>query len=82
MNSEPWILIEVQCIIYQWICLDKLQTDGKLFSNFIFELMAKNQKIVKRIERREYCSKCIVIYQWICLDKLYKLVESFFQIFN
>ena len=24
MNSESWILITVQCVIYQWICLDKL----------------------------------------------------------
>ena len=33
-----------------------LQTDEKLFSNFefVFELMAENRKIFKRIERREY----------------------------
>ena len=33
-----------------------LQTNGKLFSNFnfVFELMAENRKILKRIEEREY----------------------------
>ena len=24
MNSMAWILTKVQCVAYQWICLDKL----------------------------------------------------------
>ena len=43
-----------------------LQTNGKLYFKFVFELMAGNRKIFKRIARRdEYCSKCNVlnIYQ-------------------
>ena len=33
-----------------------LQTDGKLFSKikFVFELMARNRKILKHVARREY----------------------------
>ena len=33
-----------------------LQTNEKLFSNFklVFEIFAENQKILKRIARREY----------------------------
>ena len=42
--------------------------------------MTENQKIFKRIARREYWSKYNVIYQWIRLAKLYKLMESFFLI--
>ena len=34
-NSNAWILIKMQCVIYQWICLDKLyKLIGSLFSNF------------------------------------------------
>ena len=59
-----------------------LQTIEKcFFSNF--ELLAENQKIFKRIARREYWLKCnvLAIYQWISLDKLYKLMEGFLQIY-
>ena len=31
MNSEVWILIKLQCVIYQWIWLDKLY---KLLKSF------------------------------------------------
>ena len=33
-----------------------LQSNGKLFSNcnFVFEILAENRKIFKRIARREY----------------------------
>ena len=33
MNEEVWILVKVQCVIYQWICLDKL---FKLMEIYIF----------------------------------------------
>ena len=37
---EVWILIKLQCFIYQWISLNKLYklANGKLFSIFIFKL--------------------------------------------
>ena len=56
-----------------------LQTNRFFFFKFIFELLVKNQRIVKQIVRREYLSKvqCIA-YQLIYLDELYKLMESFF----
>ena len=39
-----------------------LQTNEKLVFEFVFELLAKKRKIVKRIERREYSSKLNVLY--------------------
>ena len=33
-NSEAWVLIKVQCVIYQWIRLDKLY---KLMERFFFK---------------------------------------------
>ena len=83
-NREAWILIKLQCIIYQWIWLDKLYKLMERFvSNFnwVFKLLAENRKIFKPLE---YWSKCnvAIIYQWIWLDKLYKLMESFFSIFG
>ena len=56
-----------------------------LFSNFefVFELLAENRKIFKRITRREYWSKCnVFVYQYIWLDKLYKLMDFFFKFWN
>ena len=62
-----------------------LQTNGKFFfSNFdiVFELMAENQRIFKRIARREYWSKCNVLYingsSWQALET----IENFFSIFE
>ena len=83
-NKEVWILIKLQCFIYQWITLNKLyQLIEKSFSNFNFvsKLLAENRKIFKPCEYWYKC-KCIM-YQWIWLDKLFKLfksLESFFQI--
>ena len=34
-NSEAWVLIKVQCVIYQWIRLDKLY---KLMERFFFQI--------------------------------------------
>ena len=57
-----------------------------LVSNFklVFDILVKNWKIFKRIERCEYWSNCdvLAIYQWIRLDKLYKQMGRFskFQI--
>ena len=36
MNSELWILIKVQCVIYQWISLDKL---NKLMESFFIQIL-------------------------------------------
>ena len=67
-----------------------LQTNGNLFSSleFLFEFLAVNRKIFKRIERCEYWSKWNVLYinryiihfTSIALDKLYKLMWSLLQI--
>ena len=52
-NSEAWILIKVQCVLYQWISFDTLFKLNGGFSNLviIFELLAEKQKIFKRIEK-------------------------------
>ena len=45
--SEAWILIKLQCGICQWIHLNKFhKLMESFFSNFefVFELMAENQK--------------------------------------
>ena len=49
-NSEAWVLIKVQCVIYQWIRLDKLyKLMESFFKNFefVFELLTENHKIFK-----------------------------------
>ena len=52
-NSEAWVLIKVQCVIYQWIRLDKLyKLMERFFSNlefvFVFELLTENPKIFNK----------------------------------
>ena len=44
--------------------LQAQQTNGKFFLNFEFvcELMAESRKILKKIARFEYWSKCNVLY--------------------
>ena len=82
-NSQAWILIKVQCVIYQRIRLDKLY---KLMGNFFkFWITFLNywQKTEKNIRTNSEAwilikAQC-VIYQWIRLNKLYKLMESFFS---
>ena len=48
-NSETWILIKLECVIYQWIRLDKLYKLMEIFLNFkfVFELLAGNWKFFK-----------------------------------
>ena len=53
MNSEAWVLIKVQCVIYQWIRLDKLyKLMESFFKNFefvfVFELLTENHKIFNK----------------------------------
>ena len=51
-NSETWILIKLQCVIYQWIRLNKLYKHKvSFFSNF--EFLAAHRIHFKGIERRE-----------------------------
>ena len=40
-NSEAWILIQLQCVIYQWIRLDKFYKHMESFF-FNFEFLAEN----------------------------------------
>ena len=44
------------CCISMDLSQRALQTNGNLFSSFelVFEILAENQKILKRTERREY----------------------------
>ena len=37
MDSEAWILIKVQCVVYQGICLDNLY---KLMESFFFKFLS------------------------------------------
>ena len=39
MNSDAWILITLQCVIYQWIWLDKLYKLMECFFFLIFHLL-------------------------------------------
>ena len=43
----------------------------------VFEILAENQKISKRIAWREYRSNANALNQWIRLNKLYKLMGAF-----
>ena len=47
-NNEAWMLIKLQCVIYQWIRLNELYKQMEsFFSNF--EFLAENQKFFKWI---------------------------------
>ena len=57
MNSEASIWIQLQCVMYQWIRLNELyKLMESFFLNFklVFDILAENRKILKRIVRREY----------------------------
>ena len=61
-NSEAWVLIKVQCVIYQWIRLDKLyKLMERFFSNlefvFVFELLTENPKIFNNKQGWVYVSE-------------------------
>ena len=60
-NSEAWILIKLQYVIYQWIRLNELYKQMKSLFRISFlnfdrkpKILAENRKIFKRIARREY----------------------------
>ena len=84
--AVAWILlIKVQCVICQWISLNELYKlpNGKLFTNFklVFESLAENQKIFKRILMREYWWKCNALYiNGFDLTRSTKLWKAFFLI--
>ena len=73
MTVHGTSLIKVQCVEYQWICHDKLY---KLMANFfktsnLFELLAENQRIFKRITRLGLCN---LGWEGICVDHWSALV--------
>ena len=81
-NTEALILIKLQCVIYQWICLRKLYKQlESLFSNSFLIIGWKPKNIQTSWILIEL--QCF-IYQWIWLDKLYvyELMESFFSNFG
>ena len=56
-NSKTWILIKLQCVLYQWIRLNELYKLMESFFqilNSLLKFLAKNQKYFKRIAKHEY----------------------------
>ena len=88
-RREYWWM-KVRCVIYQWICLHKLYIlmENFFFSNFyfVFELLAENRKIFKRMAIRILLKFYCFLYQWIRLENLYKfngkLSSNFWAIFG
>ena len=84
-NSVAWILIKLQCVTYQWICLNELY---KIIESFFqiqisFRYFGWNPKNIQT--NREAWILIVlqcVIYQWIRLDKLYKFFFSNFNFFS
>ena len=87
-NSEAWILIKFQWVIYLWILLNELY---KLMNFFFFKLNINFQNFCrifgrkpKNIQKNSEAWILIklqrVICQWFWLDKLYELVGRFLQI--
>ena len=56
MNRVVNIDLIALCYMSMDLCEQALQTNEKLFSHFklVFKILAENQKIFKRIARREY----------------------------
>ena len=76
-NSKAWILMKVQWVIYQWICLYQLDKQMESFFQIIFELTIGRKQTFIWTNSKAWI---LIKVQWIWLDKLYKLSESFFQI--
>ena len=80
-NSEEWILIKLQYVVYQWISLNELYKLMKSFFKFKIIFWNFGRKLKNIWMNREVWIlmkvKCIM-YQWIWLDKLYKLTWTFF----
>ena len=84
-NSEAWILIKVQCVIYQWIQLDKLYKLMESFFQISISFLNFDRKpnfFQKNREAWMVTKLQCVIYLSIRPNELYKLIESFIQILN
>ena len=52
-NSEAWILIQVQCVVYQWICLNELyQLMESLFQIQISTLLQLQPASSRQVQPR------------------------------
>ena len=81
-NSAAWILIKLQCVIYQWFRLNKLYKLMESFFKFQFSFRIIGRK-PKNIQTAWILIEVqCIMYQWIWLDMLYKLMESFFSNFG
>ena len=73
-NSEAWILIKVQCFMYQWILFDKFYKLMEVF--FLLRIRYRNigpkpGNIRTNREAWILIKVQCFIYQWIRLDMLY-----------
>ena len=66
-NSEAWILIKVQCVLYQWISFDTLYKLNGGFSNLviIFELLAEKQKNIQKDREESILIKILQFFKII-----------------
>ena len=92
MNSEAWIFIRVQCVIYQWVRLNKFYKLMKSFFKFqilFSELLAEKQKIFERISMLEmnidqsamrYISMDSTRQALQANEKLFQILELFFKL--
>ena len=63
-NSDEWILIKLQCVTYQWICLHELYKQMESFFQIsnLLSIFGQKQIFFKRIARRKYWSNRNVLY--------------------
>ena len=79
-NSEAWILIKVQHVIYQWIRLDKLCKQMESFLKFriSFQIICRKPENIQRIIRLGLCkrgiffwsARVLVSHGWLAYDTL------------
>ena len=73
------MLIKLQCVVYQWIRLDKLYYLMENFSNLVFKLLAENRV---NIDRSAMYYSYIYISMDLTLQTNGKLFSSFRIIFR
>ena len=85
-NSWPLFLSTdtfYQCVIYINGFVSTSSIMESFFFKFVFELLAENRKIFKRIARSEYWSKCIVLHiNRFVLTSSTKWWKAFFKFLN
>ena len=80
-NSKAWILIKLQCALYQLFRPNKLykHTISFFFKFNSFRNFGRNPKNIQTNSEASILIKLqCVVYQWIILDELFKLMKFFF----